>query len=143
MKPIYAHPLDPSGHYRHATHWGECVARREMSEDLAFRYCNVLSRFDGQMQPTEWEPPYDPANDLGVRLCNWMRESQTIYAERTTRADKDIRNAIRPLFVKEASTAAIEEAAGAANANVLNWDDIFSILRDELIAYRRFGRRRA
>lgn len=69
---------------------------------------------------------------LQARL-HWSMRDAAIAARRTQEnVSTAIRWAVRPLFDARASAAEIEEAAGKANGDVLPWEQVASILREEM-----------
>lgn len=132
LKPLGAAPEEPANHYRLAVEWGEMVARQQMSEQLALAYCKTLSGYNANWDYTE--PPV--INPFYVRLATTMRNTATETLYHRARAERFIRKAVRPLIRNNASKAEVEEAAGKANAGVLDWQDIFPILRDEFLRAR-------
>ena len=68
---------------------------------------------------------------LQARLHWAMRDRAEARRRQTHNVEMAIRWAVRPLIQANAPKHEIEEAAGLANGDVLEWDDIVPILRDE------------
>jgi hypothetical protein len=79
------------------------------------------------------------AMSLAVAINQRMRDAAADWARERARAAAAIGWAVRPLFAAGASAAEIEEAAGRANGDVLEWDDVAAILGREMRQVR--GRR--
>lgn len=77
---------------------------------------------------------------LQMRLNHTMRDRAIATQRARENAHTAIRWAVRPLIQAGATKAEIEEAAGQANGDVLTWDEIVPILRNEWEALH--GRRR-
>lgn len=123
------HRLDPLHLHHAARALGRLVGEGRASESAALEFIQQWgAEFTGQ-----------PINGLSTRLGQRMLgTAQDVRRERDA-AVMAIRWAVRPLFMARAEAAAIEEAAGQANGDVLEWPEVAAVLREEMLAAR--GRR--
>ena len=68
---------------------------------------------------------------LRIDLFHAGRDAGMNWGIQARAVERQIRSAVRPLFRVGASKAAIEEAAGSALREPLDWNDVYPILRDE------------
>ncbi len=122
------HRLDPLHLHHAAQRLGDIVATGQMTDA------------DASETIKTWRADGVDRSGLQARL-HWAMRDQ---AEATRRLRENvataIRWAVRPLIQAGATKAAIEEAAGQANGDVLTWEEIVPILRSEWDAAH--GRRR-
>lgn len=80
---------------------------------------------------------------LRLRLLDAIKASAAHTTSQMQVAERLVRVAVSPLFDRRADTGEIEAAAREANADVLEWHDVESILASELVWWRRrSGKRR-
>ncbi len=127
------HTLDPLHLHHAAERLGVIVGNGEMGLEDARACCKQWARDNAAV----------PQHRLGLqmRLVHRMRDAAVARRRARATAEVAIGWAVRPLFAARATAAAIEEAAGRANGEVLEWDEVAAVLREELAAAR--GRRRA
>ena len=123
MNPLYKHPIDPPHLYDRARDLGLLLASGEMSRDSVRVVCHAMAQGA--------DTSLDKAG-LGTRLVWTATDTTAARAEAVWAAHDAIRRAVRPLMAARASKAEIEEAAGRAAGDVISWDAIFAILRDEV-----------
>lgn len=75
-------------------------------------------------------PNLDPIG-TGIRLCWIAQDAARDHARAVWQAEDRVRRAVRPLMEAGATKAAIEEAAGQAAGDAIEWPAIYAILRDE------------
>lgn len=78
--------------------------------------------------------------DLAIRLCWTAQAAADAHARAVWQAEDAVREAVRPLMARNASKAAIEEAAGTAAGGAIGWPRIYAILRDEVARHRHASR---
>lgn len=69
---------------------------------------------------------------LQMRLNHTMRDRAIATQRARENAHTAIKWAVRPLFEAQAPASEIEEAAGKANGDVLEWPEVATILRSEM-----------
>jgi hypothetical protein len=110
-------------HLHHAAErLGDIVAKGEMADaDASATIVSWVEKVNGVDRP-----------GLRARL-HWTMRDRAIAAQRQREnVVTAIRWAVRPLFDARTSAAEIEEAAGRANGEILPWEDVASILREEM-----------
>lgn len=124
------HRLDPIHLHHAAERLGDIVAQGQMSDA------------DASATITSWASKAQGVDRSGLQArLHWSMRDQAIARRRQSEnAQTAIRWAIRPLIQANAPKHEVEEAAGQANGDVLEWDEIVTILRDEWNAAH--GRRR-
>ncbi len=114
------HRLDPLHLHHAAQRLGDIVATGQMTDA------------DASETIKTWRADGVDRSGLQARLHWAMRDR----AEATRRLRENtataIRWAVRPLFAAFAPAAEIEEAAGKANGDVLEWPEVAAILREEM-----------
>jgi hypothetical protein len=117
----HRHRLDPIHLHHAAERLGDIVAKGEMADaDASATIVSWVEKVDGVDRP-----------GLRARL-HWTMRDRAIAAQRQREnVVTAIRWAVRDLIRAGAPQAAIEEAAGKANADYLEWDEIVPILRNE------------
>jgi hypothetical protein len=118
----HRHRLDPIHLHHAAERLGDIVAKGEMADaDASATIVSWVEKVNGVDRP-----------GLRARL-HWTMRDRAIAAQRQREnVVTAIRWAVRPLFDAKASAAEIEEAAGRANGDTLPWEDVASILREEM-----------
>lgn len=122
------HRLGPIHLHHAAERLGDIVAQGQMSDA------------DASATIRTWQASGVDRSGLQMRLHWAMRDRAEAMRRQRENTQTAIRWAVRPLIQAGADKAAIEEAAGQANGDVLTWEEIVSILRDEWDAAH--GRRR-
>jgi hypothetical protein len=126
------HRLDPLPLHHAAGRLGEIVGAGDMAMADAVECIRSWVRDGASKAGVD-------AAGLQMRLVHRMRDAALARRRALDSADTAIRWAVRPLFRARASAAAIEEAAGRANAGVLEWEAVAAVLGQEMAASQ--GRR--
>lgn len=118
----HRHRLDPVNLHHAAERLGHMVGDGSMDDatasDTIVSWVNTTTGVD--------------RNGLRARLHWSMRDAAISTRRARENVSTAIRWAVRPLFDARASAAEIEEAAGRANGDYLPWEEIASILREEM-----------
>lgn len=128
----HRHRLDPLHLHHAAERLGDIVATGEMSDG------------DASATIVSWCAKATGVDRSGLQArLHWTMRDRAIAAQRAREnAETAMRWAVRPLIRGGASKAEIEEAAGRANADVLEWAEIAPILAQEWDAVFSNRRRR-
>jgi len=121
------HRLDPAKLHAAAAAAGQALAEARASWRNTQLACRELAK--------ESTTGVDEVG-LAIRLCWTARDAALDHARQRRLAEDAVRRAVRPLIAARLSVAAIEEAAGTAGGHVLDWPQIYSILRDEVARAR-------
>jgi hypothetical protein len=116
------HRLDPVHLHHAAEKLGDIVAGEEMSdEDASAVIVSWVDKTTGVDR-----------SGLQARLHWTMRDRAEATRRQRENVTTAIRWAVRPLFASMAPAAEIEEAAGRANGDFLEWAEVATILREEM-----------
>ena len=116
------HRLDPTHLHHAAERLGEIVAAGDMSPSDA---ADTVRSWAQAARGVD-------RSGLQMRLNHTMRDRAIATQRARENAHTAIKWAVRPLFEAQAPAAAIEEAAGKANGDVLEWPEVATILRSEM-----------
>lgn len=124
------HPRDPMHLHHAAQRLGAIVAEGEMSDaDASDTIVSLAAKAHGVDR-----------SGLQARLHWTMRDAAEAHRRARENAYTAVRWAVRPLMQANAPKAAIEEAAARAGGDILGWEELVVILRNEWDALH--GRRR-
>jgi hypothetical protein len=127
---MHRHHLDPVHLHHAAEKLGDIVAGEEMSDE------------DASAVIVSWVEKTTGVDRSGLQArLHWTMRDRAIATQRQREnVTTAIRWAVRPLFASMAPSAEIEEAAGRANGDFLEWAEVAIILREEMT--RAFRSRR-
>lgn len=116
----YRHPKDPLPLHYAARRLGEVVGR------------GAMTHADASDTVQSWTNAQAGVDRLGLRmrLVHVVNDTAEETARARRNAETAIRWAIRPI-IRTGTKAEVEEAAGRANGEVLTWEEIVPILREE------------
>ena len=130
------HHLDPLNLHRVAKSIGEAVARGETDMEIATDICRLAADAAPKHQAYKGD-----VSGLYVRLCWAARDACADLTRRRSNAAMAVRWAVRSLIERRETPDLIEAAAKLAAGDVLLWEHINAILRDEVARGRNRRRK--